>query len=109
MKDTFRYNKKRKHYCYVFKVINGRCLNILLTTDSETKRKDHKREKIVKNIKLFKHPNPNSSVVSYIYNHRPYNDSVDCLDEKTLKWEWDINDKRKVKRMKNYDKHNKSR
>lgn len=107
MKDTFRFNKKRKHYCYVFKVTNGRCLNILLTTDPEAKRKDHKRTRIVKNIRLYRHPNPNSNITAYLYNHRPYNDSVDSLDNKKLKWGWDINDKRKVKRMKKYDKYNK--
>ena len=105
MKDTFRFNKKRKHYAYIFKIIDGFCLNILLTTDFESIRKDHKRTKLVKNIRLFKHPNPNSHIEVYIYNHAPYYDAIGSFDDKRLKWKWDINDKRKVKRMKKYNKN----
>ena len=51
MKDKFLYNKKRKHYSYIFKVKKGYCLNILLTTDAESKQKKHKKEKIIRNSK----------------------------------------------------------
>ena len=105
MKDKFLFNKKRKHYSYIFKIRNGYCLNILLTTEAESKQKKHKKEKIVRNIRLYRHPNKNSVVEVFIYNHPPYNDHESSFDEKILKWSWDINDKRKVKRMKKYKKY----
>ena len=105
MKDKFLCNKKRKHYSYIFKVANGYCLNILLTTESSSKQKKHKKYLIIKNIKLFKHPNKNSAVEVFIYNYPPYRNSQNSFDVKTLNWVWDINDKRKVKRMKRYYKY----
>lgn len=105
MKDKFWYNRKRKHYSYVYKIINDYCANILLTTKAESKQKKHRKSKIVKNIKLFRHPNKNSVSDVYIYNHPPYYDQKKSFDERKLNWCWDINDKRKVKRMKKYEKY----
>ena len=50
MKDKFLYNKKRKHYSYIFKIRNGYCLNILLTTEAESKQKKHKKEKMLETL-----------------------------------------------------------
>lgn len=105
MKDKFRFNKKRKHYSYIFKVKNGYCLNILLTTEPSSKQKKHKKERIIRNIRLYKHPNRNSAIEVFIYNHSPYRDSEKSFDSKNLNWIWDVNDKRKVKRMKKYNKY----
>lgn len=105
MKDKFLYNKKRKHYSYIFKVRNGYCLNILLTTEAESKQKKHKKEKIVNNIKLYKYPNKNSILKVFIYNRSPCNDHESSFDKKVLNGIWDVNDKRKVKRMKKYKKY----
>ena len=106
MKDTFRFNKKRKHYAYIFKIKNGYCLNILLTTQSKSIHKKHGKTKVVNNIKVYKHPNSKiSNVVIYIYNHSPYVDSLESFSRKELDWIWDINDKRNVKRMKKYKKN----
>ena len=99
--SKFRYNKRRKHYSYSFKKNNLRVKNILLT--SKPVRKEHLDTK--ENIKLYKHPNKNSVVEVYIYNHSPYNDQESSFDKKRLNWAWDINDKRKVKRMKKYKKY----
>lgn len=54
---------------------------------------------------MYKHPNKNSIVEVFIYNHSPYNDQESSFDKKILNWAWDINDKRKVKRMKKYKKY----
>ena len=55
-RSEFRYNRKRKHYSYLFKDINNRRKNIILT--SKPYRKEHK--KLKKNVKLFKNPNPSN-------------------------------------------------
>ena len=60
--SKFRYNKRRKHYSYSFKKNNSRVKNILLT--SKPVRKEHLDAK--ENIKLFKHPNPNSDKQAYL-------------------------------------------
>lgn len=108
-KSEFKFNKKRKHYSYIFKAMNGYCLNILLTTDSESRQKKHKKVIMVKNIQLFRHPNKNSKVKAFIYNHPPYLDNEKSFDKKLLNWSWDKNDKRKVKRMKKYKKCNRNK
>ena len=97
--SEFRYNKKRKHYSYLFNSDGSRRKNIVLT--SKPYRKEHKKMK--KNIKLFKNPNPNKGDDSYLIPI-VYNDSVDSFDERKLKWKFHQNDKRKVKRLKKYRK-----
>ena len=103
MKNKFRYNKKRKHYSYIFKIVNGFCLNILLTTQPESIHKKHGKIIKIRNIKLHMHPNHRrSNTIVFIYNHQPYIDAIESFDCKQLDWEWDVNDKRKVKRFKKY-------
>ena len=41
----------------------------------------------------------------FIYNHPPYVDAAKSFDNKKLDWKWNVNDKRKVKRMKKYKKY----
>ena len=55
--SEFRYNKKRKHYSYIFKDVGSKRKNIILS--SKPVRKEH--QKIRRNIKLYKHPNPKAN------------------------------------------------
>ena len=93
--SEFRYNKKRKHYAYIFKIIGAYRKNIVLS--SKLFRKCHRR--IKRNIVLFKHPNPNSNQTIYVIPYI-YIDHVDSFDCKILKWSFHSNDKRKIKRIK---------
>ena len=76
-RSEFRYNRRRKHYSYLFK-------------DVGSKRK---------NIKLYKNPNPNKDSDSYMIPI-VYLDSIDSFDKRKLKWSFHSHDKRKVKRLK---------
>ena len=93
-RSEFRYNRKRKHYSYLFKDIGLRRKNIVLT--SKPFRKEHKKAK--KNIKLYKNPNPNNNSDSY-FVPKIYIDSIDSFDSRKLKWFFHPNDKRKIKRI----------
>ena len=93
-RSEFRYNKKRKHYSYLFKDIGSYRKNIVIT--SKAIRKFHGKNK--RNIKLYKHPNPNENVDAYVIP-RIYVDDNSSFDSKTLKWKFDKNDKRKIKRL----------
>ena len=106
MKNTFKYNKKRKHYAYIFKTMGIYCVNILLTTKAESKHKKHGRVYVIRNVPLFKHPNKSgSNIAVFIYNHSPYFDKHDSFDLKELNWSFDICDKRKIKRFRKYKKY----
>ena len=93
-RSEFRYNRKRKHYSYLFKDVGSRCKNIVLS--SKPYRKEHKVLK--KNIRLFKNPNPNNGNQSYLIP-KIYVDDFNSFDERKLKWQFHQNDKRKVKRV----------
>ena len=93
--SEFRYNKKRKHYAYLFKDVGSRRKNIVLTS----KEFRVYRKKIKRNIKLYKHPNPNSLKVVYVIPY-VYVDSLSSFDNKNLNWKFHPNDKRKIKRIK---------
>jgi hypothetical protein len=93
--SEFRYNKKRKHYAYVFKTIGYFNKNILLST----KQTRIWKGKIKKNIKLSKHPNPNSVKTVYVIPII-YIDKNDSFHQMKLKWYFDKNDKRIIKRIK---------
>ena len=100
--SEFRWNKRRKHYSYLFKSVGNLRLNIALTTKSY--RIVHGKEK--RNIKLFRHPNPNSNKDVYIIPF-VYVDYSEAFFEKVYNWYFDINDKRIVKRIKKQFKFNK--
>ena len=93
--SKFRFNKRRKHYSYSFKKKKRKTENILLT--SKPIRKRH--ERVEKNVKLYKHPNPNSSKEVYLIPI-VYRDDESSFDSKELQWKFHPNDKRKVKRIK---------
>ena len=94
-RSEFRYNKKRKHYAYLFKDVGFRRKNIVLTS----KEFRVYRKKIKRNIRLYKHPNPNSLKVVYVIPY-VYIDSLSSFDNKNLNWKFHPNDKRKIKRIK---------
>ena len=97
--SEFRYNKKRKHYAYLFKTIGSKRLNLILS--SKPFRKEHRR--IKRNIALYKHPNPNANKQAFIIPI-VYKDEIISFDYKVLKWFFHRNDKRKIKRLKKYHK-----
>ena len=99
-RSEFRWNKKRKHYAYLFKDKGAYVANILLSSKSEVKDNRHPERKIIiKNIKLFRHPS-NKDGIFYIVA-RCYLDHIDSFDKKIYtNWKWNKNDKRKIKRIK---------
>ena len=99
-RSEFRYNKKRKHYAYLFKDLGSKRLNILITSKPEMILKRNKKKIIIfKNISLHHHPNPAKNGKYYLIP-KEYVDELTCFAEKALMWNWDRNDKRKVKRIK---------
>lgn len=101
--SEFRYNKKRKHYAYIFKSAGFFRKNLLLSTKHIRIWKGKKK----KNIKLFKHPNPNSKITVYVIPII-YVDRSECFYPNVLKWYFDKNDKRVIKRLKK-KRNNKNR
>ena len=102
--SEFRWNKKRKHYAYLFKDLGEYRMNILLHSDP-TKNKNFDKHDLIafrkKNVLLFRHPNPNKpSNEKYYVEIRVYIDHIKCFDVRIYNWKWDINDKRKIKRIK---------
>ena len=95
--SEFRWNKKRKHYSYLFKIIGDKRMNILISTKPFV----YRRGKIaIKNIALTRHPNPNMRGQFYLVPRR-FLDDYSCFEDKVYSnWRFDINDKRNVKRIK---------
>ena len=60
--SEFRYNRRRKHYSYLFKDVGSKRKNIILS--SKPVRKEHK--KIKRHVKLYKHPNPKTNKDAYL-------------------------------------------
>ena len=94
-RSEFRYNKKRKHYAYLFKDLGSGRQNIILT--SKPIRYHHSKAR--KNVRLYAHPNPNSQKQVYLIPI-VYHDDVSSFEEKKSNWKFHPNDKRKVKRIK---------
>ena len=94
-RSEFRWNKRRKHYAYLFRNKGSFILNIIITT--KPIRISH--GKVKRNIKLSRHPNPTIDIDSYIIPII-YFDHLDSFGIHVYQWEFDINDKRKVKRIK---------
>ena len=94
-RSEFRYNKKRRHYSYLFKDVGSKRKNIVFS--SKPFRYHHNR--IRKNVKLYKHPNPNSDMQVYLVPII-YCDDVSSFEEKKSNWKFHPNDKRKIKRIK---------
>lgn len=96
-KNEFRWNKKRKHYSYIFKRIGANRLNILITSKPYVTKKGKIHQN---NVPLFRHPNPSKTGRFYLIP-RKYFDNYLSFDKKIyIGWRFDRNDKRKVKRIK---------
>ena len=104
-RSEFRWNKKRKHYAYLFKDLGEYRKNILLHSDpcgrigwNVIKQKQFDKS----HIKLYRHPNPNKPPYkSYYVERRIYVDHKDSFNMIIYKkWRWNKNDKRKIKRLK---------
>lgn len=110
-RSEFRWNKKRKHYAYLFKDLGDYRVNILISTDQVLIEKKHGKIITVSNIVLNEHPNPNKRNDGknyYLVNHKPYIDHKDSFAPHIyIHWRWGKHDKRKVKRMQKYKKHQK--
>lgn len=108
-RSEFRWNKKRKHFAYIFKDFGDYRVNILISTDNKLVSKKKGKVKARMNIKLYEHPNPNKKndgKTYYLINHYPYFDHKDSFAERIyVLWRWNKNDKRKVKKMKKYKKN----
>lgn len=97
-RSEFRYNKNRKHYSYLYKDKGDYRYNLLISTKQFVKVKKKKGVKMVENIPLYKHPNPNSDTKVYLVKRR-FCDKSSSFGKK-LNWKFHLFDKRKVKRLK---------
>ena len=95
-RSEFRFNKKRKHYAYIFKDTGVYRQNILLSSKSVHSSRKNRGNK---NIRLYRHPNVNKSGEFYLIP-KVYNDHKDSFANKVYSWCFHKNDKRKVKRIK---------
>ncbi|MBO5327791.1 MAG: hypothetical protein J6B04_01305 [Clostridia bacterium] len=98
--SEFRYNKRRKHYAYIFGKKGQLYKNILLT--SKPKRKKKKKNgnyKVYKNVALYKHPNPNKNTKQYVID-AVVKDTKNSFSKTKLNWQFHKYDKRKIKRIK---------
>lgn len=98
--SEFRYNKKRKHKAYLFKKKGEFRKNILLTTKPFVKKDSRNKP----NIKFYRHPNKDAEIEVYV-EPRVYTDHINSFDSKIYKWDFDKNDKRKIKKSKRRNKN----
>lgn len=99
-RTEFRYNRKRKHYSYIYGFKGDYRQNLLLSSKPIRKSKKHGKTKIYKNVELIKHPNPNKPTEkSYLMNKR-YLDHKDDFDYLLYSWRFDSQDRLKVKKVK---------
>ena len=103
-RSEFRWNKKRKHYSYLFKKMGLLVKNILVHSDPSSKsnwNKEKQKDFEKKHVKLFRHPNPNKNGKETFYvEKRIYMDPEDSFHERKYPWSWNKNDKRLIKRIK---------
>ena len=100
-KSEFRYNKKRKHYAYIYKSLGTYRRNILISSKQYVF--NNKGDIKYINVRLYRHPNKNKKGKYYVIP-RNYVDFKECFSDKNYLWNWDKNDKRKIKRIKRYKK-----
>ena len=104
-RSEFRWNKKRKHYAYLFKDIGNKSKNILISSKPFVlKHKNGKIRIIAKNILLVRHPNKKKRGSFYVIPI-VYIDDITSFDVFVYdNWAFDINDKRRIKRIKKMGK-----
>lgn len=100
-RSEFRYNKRRKHYAYLFRDYKSKVFNILISSKPIMIEKKNKRaNRITINVPLYHHPSKSKSG-DYFVIPIIFRDSINSFDTNIYKkWVWDINDKRKIKRIK---------
>ena len=100
-RSEFRWNKKRKHYAYIYKDIALKRKNILISSKSIMIIKKNKGGKqIIKNVPLYHHPNKCKEGSFYLIP-KTYIDDLTSFDNHIyINWRFHKNDKRKVKRIK---------
>ena len=106
-RSEFRWNKKRKHYAYLFKDVGDYRKNILLHSDPTKKEswkklpKSKKKEFYKQHTSLYRHPNANKPKdEKFFVENRVYLDHKKSFHERVYPWKWNVNDKRKIKRIK---------
>ena len=97
-RSEFRYNKKRKHYAYLFKDVGTKRMNILITSKRYVLNK--KGRVAITNVPLFKHPNKKKNGQYYLIPRRFLDELLSFDEHIYLDWSFAKNDKRKVKRIK---------
>ena len=97
-RSEFRYNKKRKHYAYLYGDKSVFRKNILLSTKDSVDIKSGDRIRRKRNIKLNKAPDGSTKTVFVI--NKAFLDHRDSFDDKVYDWKFDISDKRKIKKIK---------
>ena len=99
-RSEFRWNKKRKHYAYLFKDIGTKRKNLLITSkECVIKHKRGKIRKAIDNIPLAHHPNIRKQGDFFVIP-KVYVDEESSFEETIYPWKWNVNDKRKIKRIK---------
>lgn len=99
MRTEFRYNRKRKHYSYIYGFKGDYRQNLLLSTKPTRNVKRFGKTKIKNNVKLSKHPNPKSNKQVYIINQR-YLDHKNSFGN-LLNWLFSTKeDRKKAKKIK---------
>lgn len=99
--SEFRYNKRRKHYSYIFGQKGDNRKNILLTSKPVHKKKQKDgtyRE--YKNVKLYQHPNPNKKGITQYVIPKVETDHHEVFDKKLNNWKFHPFDKRNIKKIK---------
>ena len=98
--SEFRYNRRRKHFSYIFGKNGNSRKHILISSKSKRKIKNKNgKYKVKDNVKLFKHPNPLKKDDSYVIPDILYDD-ISTFDEVKKTWKFHKYDKRKIKRIK---------
>lgn len=103
-RSEFRWNKKRKHYAYIFKDKCTKRKCILITSKKYViKHKNGKIKIILFNILLYHHPNSKKEGTFYVIP-KIYIDDERSFETTVLDWSWNKHDKRKIKRIKKQNK-----
>ena len=84
-RSEFRWNKKRKHYAYLFKDCGDYRKNLLIHSNQGFNKCSNSEERKAfkhKNTRLFRHPNPNKNADEiYWVENRVYVDHCSHLKE----------------------------
>lgn len=98
--SEFRYNKKRKHFSYIFGRKGNIRKNLLLTSKSSQRvKKKNGRYKENKNVKLYQNPNPNKITDSFVIP-KVYYDSELSFGNVKNNWKFHPYDRLKIKKIK---------